>query len=92
MYSRIPITRTFKGNRKRFEISGVRVIEGKISKKNDLKGNRKRFELAGARVTEGSSYRDSTVVLFPLTDDFRGNRATTVLLSTVCKAGYKTIL
>ena len=29
-YSRIPITRTFKGNRKQFELSGVRVIEGKI--------------------------------------------------------------
>ena len=29
-YSRIPITRTFKGNRKQFDLSGVRVIEGKI--------------------------------------------------------------
>ena len=27
VYSRLPITRTFKGNRKRFELSGVRVIE-----------------------------------------------------------------
>ena len=26
IYSRLPITRTFKGNRKKFEISGVRVI------------------------------------------------------------------
>ena len=25
-YSQLPITRTFKGNRKRFELSGVRVI------------------------------------------------------------------
>ena len=25
-YSRLPITRTFKGNRKKFELSGVRVI------------------------------------------------------------------
>ena len=25
-YSRLPITQTFKGNRKRFELSGVRVI------------------------------------------------------------------
>ena len=25
-YSRLPITRTFKGNRKRFELLGVRVI------------------------------------------------------------------
>ena len=32
-YSRIPITRTFKGNRKQFELSGVRVIEGKIIQK-----------------------------------------------------------
>ena len=28
-YSRLPIIRTFKGNRKKFELSGVRVIEGK---------------------------------------------------------------
>ena len=26
IYSRLPITRTFKGNRKEFELSGVRVI------------------------------------------------------------------
>ena len=26
MFSRLPITRTFKGNRKKFELSGVRVI------------------------------------------------------------------
>ena len=26
-YSRLPITRTFKGNGKRFELSGVRVTE-----------------------------------------------------------------
>ena len=26
VYSRLPITRTFKGNRKKFELSGVRVI------------------------------------------------------------------
>ena len=26
IYSRLPITRTFKGNRKKFEVSGVRVI------------------------------------------------------------------
>ena len=30
-YSRLPIIRTFKGNRKKFELSGVRVIEGKIT-------------------------------------------------------------
>ena len=29
-YSRLQITRTFRGNRKRFELSGVRDIEGKI--------------------------------------------------------------
>ena len=29
-YSRLPITRTFKGNRKQFELSGVLVMEGKI--------------------------------------------------------------
>ena len=30
IYSRLPIIRTFKGNRKKFELSGVRVIEGKV--------------------------------------------------------------
>ena len=30
LYSRLPIIRTFKGNRKKFELSGVRVMEGKI--------------------------------------------------------------
>ena len=30
IYSGLPIIRTFKGNRKQFELSGVRVIEGKI--------------------------------------------------------------
>ena len=29
-YSRLPIIRTFKGNRKKFKLSGVRVIKGKI--------------------------------------------------------------
>ena len=29
-YNRLPITRTFRGNRKRFELSQVRVIEGKV--------------------------------------------------------------
>ena len=29
-YSRLPIIRTLKGNRKKFELSGVRVVEGKI--------------------------------------------------------------
>ena len=29
----IPIIRSFKGNRKKFELSGVRVIEGKITQK-----------------------------------------------------------
>ncbi len=38
LYSWIPITRTFKGNRKRFEISGFRVVEGKISKKLTWRG------------------------------------------------------
>ena len=30
IYSRLPITRTFKGNRKKFELSGVRVIESTV--------------------------------------------------------------
>ena len=30
LYSQLPIIRTFKGNRKTFELSDVRVIEGKI--------------------------------------------------------------
>ena len=29
-YSRLPIIRTFKENRKKFELSRVRVIEGKV--------------------------------------------------------------
>ena len=29
-YSQIPIIRTFKGKRKKFELSGVQVIKGKI--------------------------------------------------------------
>ena len=29
-YSRLPIIGTFKGNRKKFELSGVQVIKGKI--------------------------------------------------------------
>ena len=48
-YSRLPIIRTFKGNGKKFELSGFRVIEGKIIWK--LFGREKKFELAG-----GSSY------------------------------------
>ena len=42
----MPITRTFKGNRKRFELLWVRVIEGKISKKMTWRG-----------IKKGSSYR-----------------------------------
>ena len=44
------------------ELSGVRVIEGKIIE-NDLKGNENWFELARVRVSEGSSYRESTECL-----------------------------
>ena len=51
-YSRLPIIRTFMGNRKKFELSGVRVIEGKNYIQNDLMGNENCFELA-----EGSRYR-----------------------------------
>ena len=29
-YSRLPITRTFKGNRKKFELSGVRVTDQEL--------------------------------------------------------------
>ncbi len=58
-YSWIPITRTFKGNRKRLEISGVRVTEGKISEKMTWREIEKRFELAGVQVIEGSSYPTS---------------------------------
>ena len=42
-YSRFPITRTFKGNRKRFELSGVRVIES--SKKIAGSKEKKQFLL-----------------------------------------------
>jgi len=46
IYSRLPIIQTFKGNRKKLELSRVKYIE------NVLKGNENCFELAG-----GSSYR-----------------------------------
>ena len=36
MFSRLPITRTFKGNRKKFELSGVRVI-GSLKKISESK-------------------------------------------------------
>ena len=44
MYSRLPIIQTFKGNRKKFELSGVKVI--------NKKGNENCFKLVG-----GLSYR-----------------------------------
>ncbi len=50
VYSRISITRTFKGNRKRFKISGVRAIASKISKKMTWRGIEK------DRVSGSSSY------------------------------------
>ena len=46
-WSRIPIIRTFKGNRKKFELSRVKYIA------KDPRGTENCFELAG-----GSSYRD----------------------------------
>ena len=42
-YSRLPIIRTFKGNRKKVELSGVPVIEGKIIWKMKMKGNENYF-------------------------------------------------
>lgn len=41
----ITTTFTIKGSRKKFELPGVRAIEGKIAKTK----SRKRFELAGSR-------------------------------------------
>ena len=35
-YSRLPIIRNFKGNRKKFELSGVRIIEGTVME-NDVR-------------------------------------------------------
>ena len=35
-YSRFPIIRNFKGNRKKFELSGVRIIEG-TAMENDVR-------------------------------------------------------
>ena len=48
-YSRLPITRTSKGNRKTFELSGVKLVR-------KLPGG----ESKKVRVIEGLSYRDST--------------------------------
>ena len=47
-YSCLLITQTFQGNCKRFELSRIRVIKGKIIyKENDLKGKSIHFELVG---------------------------------------------
>ena len=47
IYSQLLIIQTFKGNRKKFELLGVRVIEGKNNYvENVLKGNENCFELA----------------------------------------------
>ena len=51
-HSRLPIIRTFKRNRKKFELWGVRVIEGKIIWKMIY------FDLAG-----GSIYREFKLVI-----------------------------
>ena len=45
-YSRLPIIRTFKGNRKKFESSRVKLYRNK-SLGNVLKGNENCFELGG---------------------------------------------
>ena len=50
-YSRLPIIRTFKGNRKTFESSRVKLYRNQ-SLGNVLKGNENCFELGG-----GSSHR-----------------------------------
>ena len=62
-YSRLPIIRTFKGNRKKFELAGVPVIEGNYME-HDLKGNENYFELTGGSSYRGFelSYRESTVL------------------------------
>ena len=57
IYSRLPITRTFKGNGKKFELA----TQGKILE-NNLKGNVNCFELAG-----GSSYRGLELLRFDRT-------------------------
>ena len=49
-YSRLPIIQTFKGNRKKFELSRVKLY------RECSEGHENCFELAG-----GSSYRESTV-------------------------------
>ena len=60
IYSRLPIIRTFKVNRKKFELSGIRVIKGKIYRKRS-DGKWKLLRVSETvRVIEGSSYREST--------------------------------
>ena len=54
-YRRLRIIRTFKGNRKKFELSGDRLSRVKVYRcyiENALKGNENCVQLAG-----GSSYR-----------------------------------
>ena len=62
MYSRLPIIQTFRGNRKKFELPGVWIIEGK---ENILKGNKNCFEWArgsGHRGFEGKKIAYITVI------------------------------
>ena len=54
-YSRLPIIRNFKGNRKKFELSGVRIIEGTVME-NDVRelkitSSSRRFEFPGVDCT-----------------------------------------
>ena len=59
MYSRLPIARTFRGNRKRLELSRVKLYRKLFERKVKIT-----LSYREVRVSEGSSYRESTV--FPV--------------------------
>ena len=54
-YSRLPLIRNFKGNRKKFELSGVRIIEGKIME-NDVRELKITSSSREVRVTGSRPY------------------------------------
>ena len=61
-YSRTPVARTLKGNKKQFESEGTRILRVNFSEIL-IKGKKIQFELAGNSSYPSSSYRGSIVEL-----------------------------
>ena len=60
-YSRLPIIRNFKGNRKKFELSGVRIIEGTVME-NDVRelkitSSSREVRVSGSRLYLGLGFQ-----------------------------------